>query len=101
MQGATIDGIRHQSDAEYFKTIPGSLLIAVDAPQAIRFERNLHREKEDDITSYDEFVRRDNLENLQIIPNFEFADILIHNGGTIEDLEIQVLNSFIEKTNVF
>ncbi len=101
MQGATIDGIRHMGEAEELKAIPASLLIAVTAPQQLRYERALHREQEDDETFYDRFIKRDNLELAEIEPIFEIADIVIENTGTPEELEQQVIDFFIENTSVF
>ena len=88
-------------DAEKLKSIPGSLLIAITAPQQIRYERALHREKEEDESFYDIFIKKDSSEAIEMEPIFGLADIVIENTGTLEDLEKQVLDLFIEKTKVF
>ncbi len=101
MQGATIDGIRHLGEAEELKAIPGSLLIAIIAPQSLRYERALHRENEEDESFYDKFLRRDATEVIEIEPIFALADIVIKNTETLEELEKQIIDFFIEKTEVF
>lgn len=101
MQGATIDGIRHLGEAEELKAIPGSVLIAITAPQSLRYERALHREQEEDEAFYDRFLKRDNLERAEIEPIFELADIVIENAGTPEELEQQLLHFIFEKTSLF
>ena len=88
-------------DAEKLKSIPGSLLIAITAPQQIRYERALHREKEEDESFYDIFIKKDSSEAIEMEPIFGLADTVIANTGTLEDLEKQVLDLFIEKTKVF
>ncbi len=101
MQGATIDGIRHLGEAEELKTIPGSLLIAITAPQSLRYKRAFHRENEEDESFYDKFLRRDATEAIAIEPIFALADAVIENTGTPKELEKQVIDFFIENTRVF
>jgi dephospho-CoA kinase len=101
MQGATIVGIKHISEAEKLKEIPGSLLVAITAPQPLRYERALHREDAEDESFYDRFLKRDATEAAEIEPIFALADIIIENNGTPEELEKQVIDLFIEKTRVF
>ena len=63
--------------------------------------RALHREKEEDESFYDIFIKKDSSEAIEMEPIFGLADIVIENTGTLEDLEKQVLDLFIEKTKLF
>ena len=98
-QAIIVDGIRNVAEVDYLK---GKFkddfkLIAVDAPQEIRFQRIIDRGK-DDPKVWEEFVKaderdqgKDELESgLHVKDCVERADFLIINDGGLEDLEKKV-----------
>ncbi len=95
-----IDGIRNPGEADYLKKKFGSdfKLIAVDAPQQIRFERMQKRPNRNDPKIWDEFVAADNRESgdsepeygLQLKKCLAQADFVINNESTVEDLQKKV-----------
>lgn len=101
-----IDGIRNPGEVEYLRKKYGKdfVLIAVDAPQQLRFERMLKRTKKTDPKTFDEFVvldRRDQGEGepehgQQTKRCIEKADFVIVNDGSVEQLEAKV-NEIIGK----
>ena len=95
-----IDGIRNPAEAEYLGKKFGSefKLIAVDAPQQIRFERMQKRLNRNDPKTFEEFTAADSREmgdteppyGLQLKKCIEQADFVINNEGTVEDLQKKV-----------
>jgi dephospho-CoA kinase len=91
-----IDGIRNPAESEYLKKKFGNnfKLIAVDAPQEIRFERMVKRQRYDDPQTWEEFVAMDERDQgkneevygQQVRKCIEQADYLIVNDGSLEDL---------------
>ncbi len=101
-----IDGIRNPAEADYLRKKFGGdfKLIAVDAPQQIRFERIQKRPQRNDPKTWEEFVAADNRESgdsepeygLQLKKCIERADFVISNDGTVEDLRKKV-NEIIQR----
>lgn len=56
---AVIDGIRNPAEVEFLEGIENFSLIAVDAPQEIRFKRFINRNKESDPKTFEEFLKVD------------------------------------------
>ncbi|MBI4009655.1 MAG: AAA family ATPase [Candidatus Aenigmarchaeota archaeon] len=102
-----IDGIRHAAEIEYLKKKFGGdfKLIAVDAPQEVRFQRIVDRGR-DDPKAWGEFVKTDERDQgigeeehgLHVKDCVERADFLIVNDSTLEELEKKV-NDVL--TNIF
>lgn len=101
-----IDGIRNPGEIEYLRKKYGKdfVLIAVDAPQQLRFERMLKRNKKTDPKTFEEFVVLDKRDQGEGEPEYgqqtrkciEKADLTIVNDGSVEDLEKKV-NEIISK----
>ena len=95
-----IDGIRNPAESDFLKARfdENYRLIAVDAPQEIRFERTVKRGRETDPKTLEEFVKLDDREQgkdeydygLQIRKCIEMADIVLQNDVSLEDLERKV-----------
>lgn len=95
-----IDGIRSPGEADFLRGKFGDdfKLIAVDAPQQIRFERMNQRKREGDPTTWEEFVKLDERDQGKDEPEYgqqvgkciEMADIEIQNDGSLEELQKKV-----------
>lgn len=95
-----IDGIRNPGEVDFLRSKFGDdfKLIAVDAPQQIRFERMNERRREGDPTTWEEFLRLDERDQGKDEPEYgqqvkkcvEMADITVQNDGDLEDLQKKV-----------
>lgn len=94
---AVVDSIRNPEEINELKKRGDFILIAVDAPQNIRFERIKSRNRENDPKTLEEFQRMDfsevnspdpNVVRLQ--PCIEMADIVIKNDKTIKDFQEKI-----------
>ncbi|MBI2543489.1 MAG: AAA family ATPase [Candidatus Aenigmarchaeota archaeon] len=95
-----IDGIRNPAEADYFKEKfgEGFKLIAVDAPQQVRFERLSKRHRENDPKTWEEFAAADEREQGKDQPEYgqhvrdciEMADVVIENDGSLEDFKKKI-----------
>lgn len=94
---AVIESLRTIGEAEALKRHEGACLIAVDADQALRFERIHGRKSALDEVTFDEFKRQEETEmhsdephkqNIQGV--IERADFRIMNNGTLEELHAEI-----------
>jgi len=73
-------------------------LIAIDAPQQIRFERLQQRKRESDPKSWEEFVVADERDQginqpeygQQVRKCIEMADVVLQNDGSLEEFQKKV-----------
>lgn len=82
-----VDGVRSWEEVKAFKEAFGDdfHLIAVFAPRKIRYQRLLSRKREDDMTSFEEFVWREEKElSWGLGSAIAMADYIIVNDSTIE-----------------
>jgi dephospho-CoA kinase len=82
-----IDGIRGIAEVERFKTEFGTdfLLIRIDAPLILRYERITRRGRGDDLLSLEGFKEREERENRWGMGDaMEKADKVIKNEGSLE-----------------
>jgi len=95
-----IDGIRNPGEAEYLgkKFGPNFILIGVDAPKEIRWQRVQQRKLKTDPKTFEEFDALDNrdqgigepLYGQQVKACIDKANAVIENNGSLEDLEKKV-----------
>lgn len=95
-----IDGIRNSGEADFLKSKFGESfkLIAVDAPQQMRFERLSQRKREGDPATLEEFIRLDERDQGKDEPEYgqhvrkciEMADIVLQNDGSLEEFQKKV-----------
>jgi dephospho-CoA kinase len=89
---AVIDSIRNVSEVEYLRGQNGFILIAVDAPSEIRFERVRARGRDESVQTLDQFVQKEAEEKgedagaQQLDKVMAMADIVLVNDGSLEDL---------------
>ncbi len=83
-----IDGIRSNHEVELFKNHFNIKIIAIVASDELRHQWILGRKREDDTTSIDKIIQRDDREiSFGIKEVIENAEYKIQNNGTVEDLE--------------
>lgn len=92
-----VDGIRNPGEIEYLKKQFGKnfFLIAVDAPQQLRFERIQKRNRSTDPKTWEEFVAVDERDQGANEPDcgqqtkkcLEAADFVLVNDGSAEQME--------------
>ena len=90
---AVIDSIRNPKEVEYLRKQKDFILIAVDAPVAIRFERIKKRGRKESVSTLHEFIQKEAEEmtskqtGQQLQTCIKMADIKITNEGTLEELK--------------
>jgi dephospho-CoA kinase len=91
-----VDSIRHPGEVAQLRTLPRFLLLGIDAPQPMRFERSLRRGRVGDGATLEEFARKEARENStteagqQLLATLALADIVVQNDGSIADLHRRV-----------
>ncbi len=88
-----VDGIRGIAEVERFKKEFGDdfILINVEAPLEIRFQRALKRRRSDDIRSMEELRRRDERElSWNMGEAMKIANFTIENVGSLEEFKEKV-----------
>lgn len=94
-----VDSIRSPGEVEVLRRVSGFVLLGVDAPIALRFERSSRRGRLGDGSTLEEFARKETLENTtdpaaqQLRATFELADLVVENSGTLEELRVRVAAS--------
>ncbi len=89
---AVIDSIRNTREIDYLRRQEGFVLLAVDAPVGLRFERVAARGRDESAADLEAFERKEGLERRggaagqQIDACLAAADRLIVNDGTIAEL---------------
>ena len=89
---AVIDSIRNTREVAYLRRQEGFVLLALDAPVEVRFQRAVARGRDESASSLEEFRRKEAEERAgretaqQLEACMAEADRLIVNDGTIEDL---------------
>lgn len=96
-----IDGIRSIHELDFFKkNFENFILLAVIASKENRFLRLFKRRREDDPSSFEEFIKRDRIESLiGLGAVLAEADFYILNDGTLKELnkQIQKISLIISK----
>lgn len=95
-ENVIIDSLRAVAEAETLKQNDG-ILLAVDADQALRYERVQARRSSSDQVTFEEFQRHEELENDDPDPHgmqkrkvIEMADHVIENNGTLDELQTKI-----------
>lgn len=101
-----VDGIRNPGEVEHLRKRFGKdfILIAVDAPQQLRYERIVKRARHTDPKTWEEFVVLDERDQGKGEPDYgqqtkkcrEQADFVIVNNGTQQEMENKV-NEIIKR----
>jgi dephospho-CoA kinase len=104
-----VDGIRNPGEAEYLKKTFGKkfILIGIDAPKEIRWERVKTRARKDDPKTWEEFVALDerdqgageDLYGQQVRRCIEMADVIMQNDGNMDQFN-EKINSLVASLKV-
>ncbi len=87
-----VDGIRGIAEVEAFKkAFDDFILIAVEAPLELRFQRALKRKRSDDVKSIEELKERDKRElSWNLAKALEIADFTIENTSGLDEFREKV-----------
>lgn len=94
---AIVDSIRNPAEVTVLRRLAGFVLVGVNAPIDVRFERSRRRARAGDGTTLEEFARKESLENStdpvaqQLTQTFMLADVVLDNSGTLADLGARVV----------
>ncbi len=89
---AIIDSIRNPKEIEYLKKQKKFILLAIDAPPELRYERVKKRGREESASTLQEFIKKEaeemtNREKAQQLQScMKRADYFITNDSSLEDL---------------
>ncbi len=87
-----VDSIRNPQEVEYLRRQDDFILLAIDAPVEMRFERTKARGREESASTLQEFIAKeaeemtDRQTRQQLSNCIKLADFKIENDGTLEDL---------------
>lgn len=93
---SVVDSIRNPGEVEVLRGLDRFLLLGVDAPLMLRFERSVRRGRRGDGATLEEFAAKEARENStteagqQLLRTLALADFVIDNDGTLDDLHRQV-----------
>src|SRR5262249_45094601 len=91
-----VDSIRNPAEVDVLRARSDFILIGVDAPMEVRFQRAVSRGRPGDGPTLEEFRAKEARENSpdvtrqQLARTFALADHTLDNGGTLEQLHRQV-----------
>ncbi|MBU0707552.1 AAA family ATPase [Patescibacteria group bacterium] len=91
-----VDSLRHPDEINVLKETGDFVLISVDAPIDIRYERTQLRKRDDDKMTFEEFRKQEQFQlagegsQAQLLNCVKMADYNLVNDGTIEDLQKKV-----------
>jgi dephospho-CoA kinase len=87
-----IDSIRNLREIDYLRQLGDFILVGVDAPVEIRFERVMRRGRNESVCSLADFIAKEELEKRngetgqQLEACLQAADVLIINDSSLEEL---------------
>ncbi len=83
-----VDGIRYENEVEMLRSFENNILLFVDAPSRLRYDRCKSRgEKGESNITFEEFMKAENRETERYIDDIKvMADHVIDNHGTLEEL---------------
>lgn len=89
-----IDSVRNPTEVEVLRRRKGFVLLAVDAKQAVRFERSKLRGREGAARTLEQFIQEEQRElqsedpaSQQLVATRQMADVVVNNDGTMEELQ--------------
>jgi dephospho-CoA kinase len=99
---AVVDSIRGPAEVARLRTLPRFILLGIDAPVNVRFERAVKRGRLGDGATLEEFIRKEERENSeaetgqQLRRTLALADRVIRNDGTLDDLRASIDKALTE-----
>jgi len=101
-KNSVVDSIRSPYEAKELMKNEDFLLIGIDAPTKLRFERLLERNRAGDAVTLEKFKKQEERENVnnkanqQLDATFALAGKVIVNDGSLEDLYKKIDNLLVE-----
>lgn len=93
IKGKTVvDSIRNPQEVEYLRGVDSFILLAIDAPVEMRFERAKKRGREESASTLQDFIAKESEEmtdrqtGQQLSNCIQLADFKIENNSTLENL---------------
>ena len=96
VKAGVVVSIRNPGEVSTLRKRDDFILVAVDAPVQLRYERAKARSRSDDAKTLEEFIRDEQAElagnenEQQLEPLFRMCDWVIVNDGTLEELHAKV-----------
>ena len=93
---AVIDSIRNPSEVECLRKEKEFILLAIDAPVELRYERVKRRGRQESVSSLEEFRKKekeemtDSEKGQQLHSCMKMTDFVIMNDGTLEHLHLKL-----------
>ncbi len=93
---AVIDSIRNPFEVEYLRKDKEFILLAIDAPVELRYERVKKRGRKESASTLQEFIKKEEEEmtgsekGQQLRRCMKMADFVIFNDGTLEDFQLKL-----------
>lgn len=88
-----VDSIRHPAEVQVFRRRRDFVLVNIQAPQRLRFERLRQRGRENDPKSFEEFLELEKKEatnseaaHQRLDETISLANVTLENGGPVRDL---------------
>ena len=87
-----VDSIRNPSEVAALRQEPGFVLVGIDAPQEVRFQRARGRARPGDAITFEEFRSKEARENSddplqqQLARTYALADHVLRNDGALQAL---------------
>jgi len=91
-----VDSIRNPAEVAVLRSVPRFVLVGVEAPAELRFERSRRRARPGDPETFEEFLARERQENSadpagqQLAATFALADRVLVNDGNLDALRVRV-----------
>lgn len=95
---SVIDSIRNPEEVNVLRTLDGFILLGIKAHSKVRFERMLNRGRFGDPVVYEDFIKKEEIENSdkstgqQLYNCLEMADQYIDNNGGVEELRKNIIS---------
>ena len=89
---AVIDSIRNPSEVDYLRKQKDFVLISIDAPVELRYERVRKRGRKESASTLEKFIKKEEEEmtdyekGQQLLNCMKMADYTLINDGSLEDL---------------
>lgn len=97
-QVVVVDGIRYMNEVDMLRSFDSNVLLFIDAPARLRYERVVKRaEKGEGKISFEEFLKTEQMGTEKNLPKIKkAADYVIENNGSIDSL-LKEVDAIVKK----
>jgi dephospho-CoA kinase len=95
-EDAVLESIRTLGELAVLRKLPGFILVSVDAPRELRYERMHARGRKDNLNTFEEFCHWEDKQlegsahEQQLLAVMDEADVSVVNIGNLEELREQI-----------